>query len=101
MLHRIILAIAIIVLLAGIARGQGLPGDSPNSGIGAAVANSPASIRNILRLHGPEGSWSDYEGEQRYRETLKKIPNRKPSSDPWRTIRQTPTASSPDRHRAE
>jgi hypothetical protein len=102
MLRQIIVAAAIIVTFSGIARGQILPGDSPNLGIGAAVRSSPGSMGGIMRSHGPEGgSWQDAEGERQYRETLKKIPNRKPSNDPWATIRQTPTASPVDRHRPQ
>jgi hypothetical protein len=40
MLSHLIKTIAIVVLLAGTARGQVIPGDSPNMGVGAAVSGS-------------------------------------------------------------
>jgi hypothetical protein len=49
----------------------------------------------------PEDAGRDAEIEVKYRETLRtKIPDRKPSSDPWRTVRQAPAAQ-PDRHRVQ
>jgi len=100
MLRQLIGAAAIIVLFAGTARAQ-VHGDSPNTGLGAAVLNSPGSLGGIMRSHGPENSWPDYEAERQYRDALKRIPDRKPSNDPWKTIRQAPAASSGDRHRVQ
>jgi hypothetical protein len=51
-----------------------------------------------------ESTGRDAEIEQKYRETLKtKIPDKKPSNDPWRTVRQTPAAtpSAATRHKVE
>ena len=41
--------------------------------------------------------------EQKYREVVRaKIPDRKPSSDPWKTVRQAPAAKATfERHRPE
>lgn len=39
--------------------------------------------------------------ERKYRETVAKIPNRRPSNDPWKSVRQAPAATTPDRHRVE
>ena len=58
MLRQLIGIAAIVVLLAGAARAQVL-GDSPNTGLGAAVANSRGSIGGSVRSHGPESSWQN------------------------------------------
>lgn len=90
-------AIVIVVLLAGTARAQVVPGDSPNMGIGAAVAGS----RGLGVVSKPH-IWQGYESEKSeraYTETVKRIPNKKPSNDPWKSIRQTPAA--PDRHQPQ
>lgn len=50
----------------------------------------------------PESAGRDAEVELKYRETLKtKIPDKRPSNDPWRTVRQAPTPSTADRHRVQ
>jgi hypothetical protein len=90
-------AIAIVVLLAGTARGQVIPGDSPNMGVGAAVSGS-RGLGIVSRPH----TWKGYESqrsERNYSETVERIPNKKPSNDPWKNVRQTPTA--PDRHQPQ
>jgi hypothetical protein len=100
MLRYLIGAMVVIVLHGEIARAQ-VVGDSPNTGIGAAVANTP--MRGILGLsHGLEGSRPIYQTEERaYQEALRKIPDRKRSNDPWGNIRRAPAASSLDRHRVQ
>lgn len=97
MLHPLIRAAAIFVLFAGTARAQVVPGDSPNMGIGSAVAGS-RGIGIISRSRGPIGT--DYENERNYREAVKRIPDKKASNDPWKSLRQ-PAASSADRHRVQ
>src|SRR6476620_5046468 len=87
MLCRLIGTAAIIILFAGASRAQ-VPGDSPNMGIGAAVSNS-RGLGIISRPH----TWEGYETERNYNETVKRIPDRKPSKDkpskdPWGNIRQ-------------
>ena len=50
----------------------------------------------------PEQAGRDAEIEAKYRETLKsKIPDKRPSTDPWRTVRQAPAAAPGDRHRVQ
>ena len=40
--------------------------------------------------------------EQKYREVVRRIPDKKPSNDPWKTVRQAPTATATfNRHRPE
>jgi len=101
MLRRLIFATLLIVLPASFVRAQitditsGLPdgagiyswGAFPSSGYG----RPPRS---------PEDAGRDTEIEAKYNETLQsKIPNRKPSNDPWKTIR--PAAAAVDRHRPQ
>ena len=93
-------AAAVIVLFAGTASAQMVPGDSPNQGVGAAVSGS-RGLGAISRTRAPKGNWSEYENERNYRETVKRIPDKKPSSDPWKNVRSTPTASSVDRHQPQ
>ena len=55
----------------------------------------------ITRAENPEDAGRERDIDLRYRETLKtKIPNRKPSNDPWRTIRTAPAVPY-DKHRTE
>jgi hypothetical protein len=97
MLSQFIKVIAMIVLLAATARAQVLPGDSPSMGIGAAVSGS-RGLGIVSRPH----TWEGYEterSERNYRETVKRIPDKKPANDPWKNARQAPTAA--DRHQAQ
>ena len=93
MLNQIIKVAAIVVLFAGTARAQ-LPGDSPNMGVGAAVSGS-RGLGIVSRPHTWEG-YKSQRSERNYTETVKRIPNQKPSNDPWKNVRQAPTAA--DRH---
>ena len=95
MLRQLIRAAAIIALFAGTARAQ-VPGDSPNMGVGAAVAGS-RGLGIVSRPH----TWEGYKTERNYHDTVKRIPDKKPSNDPWGNIRQAPTAQSTDRHRTQ
>ena len=95
--HRFVAA-AGLMLFAEIAHAQVVPGDSPNMGIGAAASSRPTGVGGLSRSRVPAGPRDDYEAEQRYREVLKGLPNKKASRDPWATIRTAPPA---DRHRAQ
>ena len=44
----------------------------------------------------PEEKAAEAERDRAYKETLKKIPNKKPSNDPWAGVRPAPVA---DRYR--
>ena len=70
---RQIVGIAALVVLFGAPVGAQVAGDSPNTGIGAAVANTPNRAGGISHSSVPAGTRSDYQGEQQYRETLKRI----------------------------
>jgi len=90
-------AAAAIVPLAEQALAQ-LPGDSPRMGVGAAVAASPGLAR---KSHAGKNNWHEADSERQYREAVNRIPNRKPSNDPWKSIRHDPTVASIDRHRSQ
>lgn len=99
MSRQLVGAAAIVVMFAGAAHAQ-VPGDSPGMGVGAAVANS-RGLGIVSRSHTPDGAWSEYEADRSYRETVKRIPDKKPPKDPWGNIRQAPAASAADRHRVQ
>ncbi|MCX7311789.1 MAG: hypothetical protein WCG92_04365 [Hyphomicrobiales bacterium] len=96
--RRLIAAAALVAVFAASVDAQVVPGDSPNTGIGAAAASRPTGIGGISSSRVPAGPRDDYQGEQQYRKVLQAIPDRKVSNDPWRTIRSAPAA---DRHRAQ
>jgi hypothetical protein len=81
---------AMIALLTGTASAQ-VPGDSPNMGIGAAVAGS-RGLGIVSRPH----VWEGYQSERNYNDTVKRIPDKKASNDPWKNVR-TPSTTA-DRH---
>jgi hypothetical protein len=85
--------VAIIVLLTETAGAQ-VPGDSPNMGIGAAVAGS-RGLGIVSRPH----VWEGYQSEKNYNDTVKRIPDKKPSNDPWKNVRGSSTAV--DRHQPQ
>jgi hypothetical protein len=93
MFLRSIAASALIVLSAGLAEAQitpiasGLPEGANNYGFSL----SPGYERPITAQ-----DMREQEIEHKYKETLKKIPNKKPANDPWAGVRAAPVA---DRHR--
>ena len=101
MLRHLILAAAIAVLPASLARAQvtDITSGRPD---GADYYTWGAFPTGYGRSRSPEDAGRDTEIEMKYRETLKsKIPDKKPSNDPWKTIRPAPTASAVDRHRPQ
>jgi hypothetical protein len=99
MLRKLIVAAAIAVLSAGAARAQvsdittGLPD-------GSYWALSYGNSRT------PEQVGREVEIERNYRDAVKKIPDKKASNDPWKSVRQAPvrpaaTATAYDRHQAQ
>ena len=93
-------AAAFVVLFAGAALAQVVPGDSPNRGVGGEVSRS-RGIGVLSRTRAPKGNWSEYEDERNYRETIKRIPDQKASNDPWKNVRQAPTVPGADRHQPQ
>ena len=91
-----VLAVAEIVH-AQIAHAQVLPGDSVDTGIGAATRNSRARPLLGISHDRQKVIYVDDTGDRaRQRE-----PIRKPSSDPWKGVRGTGSADSLDRHRVQ
>jgi hypothetical protein len=98
MLRRLIGA-AVLVLVSATAAPAQITGPVPNMG----QFEDPRSTWNpwIGRAEVPEDAGREHE-IQRYRETLKtKIPDRKPSNDPWRSIRPASTTSPGKQHERE
>jgi hypothetical protein len=94
MFSKLLCAIAVIALSAPLARAQvediakALP---PNSGYGVnltPIYERPITAQDMREL----------EVERKYRESLAKIPNKKPARDPWAGIRP---ATAQDRHRPQ
>ena len=90
-MRQLIIAAA-IVLFAGTALAPVVAGDSPNRW-------NAAWAYGVSRTHDPETAWRRQEEDRRYQEVVKRIPDKKPSSDPWKTVRQAPTEA--DRHRVQ
>jgi len=92
MLFKQFAAATLILLSAGFAQAQitpiasGLPEGVGNYGLNLNGYERPITARDMR----------EQEIEAKYKETLKKIPNKKPSNDPWAGVRTTPVA---DRHR--
>jgi hypothetical protein len=93
MFNRPIVAVAIMVLSAGLARAQITPIASglPEGADGYRFGLTPGYERPLTAQ-----DMREQEIEKKYKETLKKIPDKKPSNDPWAGIRASPVA---DRHR--
>ena len=98
MLRHLILAATIAVLSASLAHAQ-ITDITTGRPPGADYYTWGAFPTGYMRSRSPEDAGRDTEIELKYRETLQsKIPDRKPSNDPWKGIRATPTAVA-DRHR--
>ena len=80
-------AVAVVALLAGPAHAQ-----TPN-----------VNLIPELQSKSPEEKEADAVKEKAYRESLKKIPDAKASSDPWGTVRSadTPKTSAPAKPRTK
>jgi len=97
MLRKLIFAAAITVLSTGLARAQ-------YSGPYAYQDNSSTSF-NLFPDYEGKRSYADLQRdqqiEQQYRATVNaRIPDKKPSNDPWKNVRQAPPpAAYLDRHR--
>jgi hypothetical protein len=93
MFHAPIAALIIVALSAGLARAQitpiasGLPDNANDFRLGLTPGYERPLTAQDMR---------EQEIERKYKETLKKIPNKKPSNDPWAGVRAAPVA---DRHR--
>ena len=88
-------AAALVLLSAGVAHAQITPITSglPDRAYNYGYSLSPGYERPITAQ-----DMREIEIERQYRETLKKIPNKKPVNDPWAGVRPAPVA---DRHRPQ
>ncbi|WP_068024243.1 hypothetical protein [Rhodoplanes sp. Z2-YC6860] len=91
---RILIAVfSLFYLIGGSAHAQitpiasGLPEGANNYSFGLSPGYERPLTAQDMR---------EQEIEYKYRETLKKIPNKKPTNDPWAGVRAAPVA---DRHR--
>ena len=96
MSRALLAALALLVLSADLARAQF---SGPY-----AYQDGGASGFNIVPEYEGRRSYADIqrdlEIERRYKETLRtRIPDKKPSNDPWRGVRAAPASA--DRHRVE
>jgi hypothetical protein len=99
MLRHLVLAAVLVILSTGLARaqvtdiGSGLPDETYYPGF-AIDYEGKRSYEDLER---------DRQIEQKYREVVDtRIPDRKPSKDPWGNIRQAPVAAVPyDRYRPQ
>jgi hypothetical protein len=101
MLRHLVLAAAIAVLPGSLARAQitDITSGRPD---GADYYTWGAFPSGYVRSRSPEDAGRDTEIETKYNATLRtKIPDRKPSNDPWKNIRAAPTAVATDRHRPQ
>jgi len=93
-----IAAAALIALTGGLASAQITPIDK-----GVPAGGDIPSINEwspYYRTRTPEQVGRDVEIEQNYRAAVSKIPDRKPSNDPWKSIRPS-AATTVDRHRPQ
>ena len=84
----------------------------PSTEFARAQYSGPYAIQDTSYVAFP--LLTDYEGkrsyadiqqdrqiERAYRDTVQRIPDKKPSNDPWKKIRPTAAAITIDRHRPE
>jgi hypothetical protein len=105
MFHLPLVAAVLLVLSAEFARAQVhdiTTGRPEYSGLDWSLAPAYWNSRS------PEQAGRDTEIEEKYREAVKKIPDKKASNDPWKSVRPAapaarPSAAAPtfDRHRAQ
>jgi hypothetical protein len=88
--HRLIQALALVVLFTGAAHAQMT--DSGNTSSGGMNMNMLPDNRRRL---APEQAQREQEIEREYRETVNsKIPDKKGSNDPWGKVRPNPASTS-------
>src|SRR5262245_20149484 len=97
---RLLIGTAVLMLLSATAAPAQITGAIPNTGQPEGWSNWNM-WSGVGRAPIPEEAGREHEVE-RYRETLKtKIPDRKPSNDPWRNIRPASTALPGKQHERE
>jgi hypothetical protein len=99
MMRTLVAAAVAFFLSAGAGHAQ-VTGSLPGSGNFDNRFNWD-QLYGSARSRTPEDAGREHEIERRYQDTLRtKIPDKKPSNDPWRNMR-APTASAGDRHKVE
>ena len=101
MFRHLVLAAVVTVLPASFAQAQitDITSGRPD---GADYFTWGAFPVDYARSRSPEDAGRDTEIEAKYNATLRtKIPDKKPSNDPWKNIRPASTASAADRHRPQ
>src|SRR6476661_3438848 len=93
---RHLMAVFFVLGVVEIAHAQVLPGDSVDTGIGAATRNSRA--RPLLGL-SHDRQKIIYVDDYGDRASRQKEPARKSSTDPWKGMRSGGSTDSLDRHR--
>ena len=97
MLRKLIVAAALAVPSAELAHAQ-------YSGPYSYQDNNSVNIPMIVDYEGKRSYGNiqrDRQIEQAYRETVSRIPDKKPSNDPWKKVRPTAAAITVDRHRPQ
>jgi len=94
-MSRHLIAILFVVAVADIGHAQILPGDPVDTGIGAAVRNSPSKPLFGLSRDRQKYIYVDEQPTPGLRAPAPK----KASNDPWRGLRKTDPVESYDRHR--
>ena len=90
-MSRMLIGAAAILLLSTAAVQAQITGPVPNSGFDDGLFNG-AMWYGVARSQVPEDAGREREIERQYRATVNaKIPDRKPSNDPWRKIRPAST----------
>ena len=96
---RILLLGSLFLLSTSLTHAQVTP---PNVVVPDTTYFSPAPGYYSSRT--PEQAWREAEIERRYRAVVDaRIPDRKPSNDPWKSVRRAPAAAAPvdDRHKPQ
>ena len=101
-MSRLLIGTAVLVVLsAGLARAQ-VTDSLPGYGIEDGPVFSYGLFPDYEQTRSQAQIERDLEIERKYRETVKaRIPDRRPSNDPWKNIRSAPAAAAVpyDRHR--
>jgi hypothetical protein len=91
MLHKLIQALALVVLFTVAAYAQMTDSGNNSGSSGMNMNMMPDSRRRLT----PEQSQREHEIEREYRETVNsKIPDKKGSNDPWGKVRPNPASTS-------
>jgi hypothetical protein len=94
-MSRHLIGILFAVAFAGIGHAQILPGDPVDTGIGAAVRNSPS--KPLFGLSRDRQKYPDVDDHPS--PAIRTPAPKKASNDPWKGLRKADPVESYDRHR--